>query len=114
MLEFFKSVDQWFLIFVVMLLGGYFLWSIKNLFSDLKSSIDELKKLITSLSESHTGLDKRILLLDSRLDAIEEEHSVFKQMFKSIAVEMKELRDHQVETDLRCAKNGHRRSTDEQ
>lgn len=113
MLDFFKSVDQWFLILVVALLGGYFLWSIKNLFSDLKFSINELKQLIQNLSESHTGLDKRILVLDGRLEALEEEHVVFKQMFKSVALELKELRDHQIETDLRCAKVGHRRASDE-
>lgn len=85
MLDILKSVDQWALILIIVVLGSWFVWSAGNLVGDLKTTIAELKTLVASLTETQAGIT-------IRLHTIEEEHTVFKQMFKSVAQEMDELR----------------------
>ena len=63
-----KGVDSWFLVLAVLFFGGYFLWSMQNLFNDLKLSIAELKLLITSLFEHRNNHETRITALETRCD----------------------------------------------
>lgn len=67
MTELLKSVDSWFLILAVLLLSGYFLWSVRGLFSDLKASIDELKATITKLFEDRNGHEIRITKIETHI-----------------------------------------------
>jgi len=71
MTDFFKSVDSWFLVLCVVLLGGYFLWSIQNLFADLKASIKELKDTIEELFKDRNNHEGRITVLETRMSVCE-------------------------------------------
>lgn len=66
--DFLKTVDQWFLIIAVMVLSGYFLWSIKRLFDDLKATIKELKDTIKELFDHRNDHETRITALETRCD----------------------------------------------
>ena len=70
-MELLKSVDTWFLILAVALLGGYYLWSIRNLFNDLKKSIDELKLWIQELFKIRNDHESRIVKLETRMSVCE-------------------------------------------
>lgn len=74
MTDFLKSVDAWFLIFLVLFLaavvsalGGYFLWSVKGLLTDLKASILELKETISKLFDYRNDHESRIKVLETRI-----------------------------------------------
>jgi len=64
MTDFLKSIDNWFLVLAVTVLGGYFLWSIQNLFADLKQSIEELKSTIKELFMLRNDHESRIKALE--------------------------------------------------
>jgi hypothetical protein len=66
-----KTVDTWFLVVCVILLGGYFLWSVRNLFSDLKESIQELKETIQKLYDLRNDHEGRIKVLETRMAVCE-------------------------------------------
>lgn len=66
MTEFLKSVDSWFLILLVVLLGGYFLYSIKAMFAGLQDTLKELKDLIKELFEDRNTHESRITALETR------------------------------------------------
>lgn len=80
-----SNTPVWFILFVVFImsgiivfLGGYFLWSLKNVFNDLKQSIEALKNLISQLYDKHDDHESRIskmegLLLHRRSADIKEE-----------------------------------------
>jgi hypothetical protein len=70
MTEFLKTVDNWFLILVVILLGGYFLWSVNGMFSNLQATIKELKDLIKELFEDRNDHESRITALETRCDVM--------------------------------------------
>lgn len=78
MAELLKSVDTWFLIFVILLLfgtvtllGGWFTWSVRNLFHDLKAAINELKTTIQELFDSRNELSARVAILETRMSVCE-------------------------------------------
>lgn len=86
MIQQLSSTPVWFILFVVfimsgglILLGGYFLWSMKNIFDDLKRSIESLKELITKLYEKHDSHESRISVIEGmilhrrKVDTIKEE-----------------------------------------
>lgn len=66
MVDLLKSVDSWFLIFLCVLLGGYFLYSIKSLFAGLQTTLNELKSLIKELFEDRSTHESRITALETR------------------------------------------------
>lgn len=68
MAEFLKGMPSWFLVFLVVLLGGYFLYSIKQLFAGLTDTIKELKDLIKELFEDRNDHAARITALEARCD----------------------------------------------
>lgn len=68
MTDFLKSVDSWFLILAVLLLGYYFIWSLQRLLSSLLQSIDELKSLIKDLFNHKSDHENRIVALETRCD----------------------------------------------
>lgn len=70
MLEFMKTVDNWFLVLAVVLLGGYFLWSVRRLFQNLLDSIDDLKSLIKNLFDYRNEHESRISALEGRCNAM--------------------------------------------
>jgi hypothetical protein len=61
-----KGVDTWFLMFLVVVLGGYFLFSIKQLFAGLQGTLKELKDLIKELFEDRNDHAARITALEVR------------------------------------------------
>jgi hypothetical protein len=63
-----KGVDSWFLVLVTILLGGYFLWSVNGLFSNLQVTITELKLLIKELFQDRNDHESRINALETRCD----------------------------------------------
>lgn len=74
MMSLLSNTPVWFILFVVfimacclVLLGGYFLWSIKNIFADLKSSIESLKDLISKLYDKHDDHESRISVIEGQL-----------------------------------------------
>jgi hypothetical protein len=73
MTDFLKGVDSWFLILAVVTLGGYFLFSIKQLFNGLQKTLDELKSLIKELFENRNTHETRITALETRCN---ERHTV--------------------------------------
>lgn len=68
MTEFLKTVDSWFLVLTVVLLSGYFLWSIKRLFDDLKATIKELKDTIKELFDHRNDHETRLTALETRCE----------------------------------------------
>lgn len=72
MTDFLKGVPPWFLVFLVVILGGYFLYSIKQLFAGLTDTIKELKDLIRELFEDRNDHATRIAALEARC---EERHN---------------------------------------
>jgi len=61
-----KSVDPWFLNLSVLLLSGYFLWSIRNIFTGFKEAVEKLANLIDRLYEKHDDHETRISNLEGR------------------------------------------------
>lgn len=51
----------------IVILGGYFLWSIKTIFADLKNSIKSLETLIGRLYDDHSGHESRISVIEGQL-----------------------------------------------
>jgi uncharacterized protein Yka (UPF0111/DUF47 family) len=68
MTDLLKAVDNWFLILAVLLLGGYFLWSVQRMFNNLLESINELKTLIKDLFEHRNNHETRLTALETRCD----------------------------------------------
>ena len=54
-----KSTDSWFLVFLVLILGGYFIWSVQ-------SGISDIKNMIRELFEDRNAHDERIKELEVR------------------------------------------------
>jgi len=73
---FYASVPPWFLIFMFVLLGGYFLISMRQLFTGLQATLIELKTLIKELFEDRNTHEKRITALEARCD---ERHQNYKR-----------------------------------
>lgn len=74
MTEQLSNTPVWFILFVVFImsgiiifLGGYFLWSLKNVFNDLKQSIESLKNLISQLYDKHDDHESRISKMEGML-----------------------------------------------
>lgn len=65
-MEFMKSVDGWFLILAVVLLGGYFLWSVKGMVGDIKSSLVKLENFIGRLFDKFNNHEARLRVLESK------------------------------------------------
>jgi hypothetical protein len=61
-----KTIDPWFLNLLVLILGMYFLWSVKNIFKDLKDSIKDLKDLIKDLYEHRNDHEARLITLETK------------------------------------------------
>jgi len=70
MADFLKTVDLWFLVLIVILLGGYFLWSVKQVFRDFKKSLEDMHKLIEKIFDRHDDFEKRLSSLEGRCDAM--------------------------------------------
>lgn len=70
--EFLKTVDQWFLVLAALLGGGYFVWSVRRMFEDLKETIRELKDTIKELFDHRNDHATRIAAIESRCDAMRD------------------------------------------
>ena len=68
MTEILKTVDSWFLTLAVVLLTGYFLWSLQKMFEDLKATIKELKDTIKELFDHRNEHETRITALETRCE----------------------------------------------
>jgi len=64
-----EHVDGWFLQIAVLVLSGYFLWSIRNVLSDFKDQVKGLKETIGKLFDRHDDLDRRLSSLEGRCEA---------------------------------------------
>ena len=69
MAEFIKSIDMWFLVLAVMLLGGWFVWSVRNIFDNFVRAVNDLQKLIEKLFDKHEDHESRLSALEGRCDA---------------------------------------------
>lgn len=67
--DFLKTVDQWFLIIAVMVLSGYFLYSVKRWTEGLTSAINELKETIRELFEDRNNHAQEIAAIKARCEA---------------------------------------------
>lgn len=67
-----QSIDQWFLVIAVMVLSGYFLWSVRRMFDDLKETIRELKDTIKELFDHRNDHATRIAAIESRCEAMRD------------------------------------------
>jgi hypothetical protein len=72
-LELLKTVDTWFLLVVIVclfgvvsMLGGYFLWSVKRIFSDLRESLENLEELIQRLTTRDNNHEVRLRVIEER------------------------------------------------
>lgn len=70
-MDFLKGVDTWFLVLAVVLLGGYFLWSMQKLLTDFRNSIEELKEFIQELFKDRNNHESRIVKLETRMSVCE-------------------------------------------
>jgi hypothetical protein len=91
-MEFMKSVDTWFLIMSVVLLGGFFLWATKYIFDGLQKSVIDLKdsfktygekmdRVLDELFNHKNDHESRIVALETRCDIQhgESEHTPKRQ-----------------------------------
>lgn len=67
--ELLKSVDQWFLIIMIMVLSGYFLYSVKRWTEGLTAAINELKETIRELFEDRNSHAQEIAAIKARCEA---------------------------------------------
>jgi hypothetical protein len=78
-MDFMKSVDTWFLIVAVALLGGFFLWAAQYIFGGIKESIasldssvqrsaEKMERLIGELFNHRNNHENRIVALETRCD----------------------------------------------
>jgi predicted negative regulator of RcsB-dependent stress response len=71
MADFIKSIDVWFLVLAVMLLGGWFVWSVRNIFDGFSKAVGDLQKLIEKLFEKHADHESRLSSLEGRCNSME-------------------------------------------
>jgi len=75
MTQLLSSVPVWFLIFLVIVLGGaitvlgsYLIFSLKQMFKGLQSTLQELKDLIKELFEDRNDHEARIKAIETRCE----------------------------------------------
>ena len=68
MTDLLKSTPSWFLVFLVIILGGYFLYSMKQLFKGLSDAIQELKNMIKELFDDRNDHSERLSRLEARCE----------------------------------------------
>lgn len=66
MTDLLQSTDQWFLVLAFLFFGGYFVWSVRQMFDDLKDTIRELKDTIKELFDHRNDHEKRINTIETR------------------------------------------------
>jgi len=77
MAELLKTVDLWFLVIAVIVFGGFSVWSLRNVFSGLKESIDNLSKLIENLFKKTDGIETRLSHLEGEHKTMACQHSMY-------------------------------------
>ena len=66
MTDLLQTTDKWFLVLAVLFFGGYFVWSVRRMFEDLKDTIRELKDTIKELFDHRNDHEKRINTIEAR------------------------------------------------
>lgn len=66
MVDILKGADAWFVNFIVIVLGCYFVWSVRGILKDLKDSIKDLKTVIKELFEDRNKHEVRIIALETK------------------------------------------------
>lgn len=69
MIDLLRNTDTWFLVLAVVLLAGYFLWSVKNWMTSLTAAIKELKDTISKLFEDRNNHAQEIAAIKARCEA---------------------------------------------
>lgn len=64
--EFLKTVPVWFLIVMVIMFGGFSLYSVKQMFASLQATLQELKDLIEELFNNRNNHESRLNVLETR------------------------------------------------
>ncbi len=64
------SVDAWFLKLAVVLLGGYFLWSLRKILADFKEEVKGLKTLIGKVFDKTDNFEHRLSSIEGRCEAM--------------------------------------------
>ncbi len=59
-----QTVPLWFLTLAVVVFSGFSVWSLRNIFSGLKESIDNLSKLISNLFAKTDHIETRLSHLE--------------------------------------------------
>lgn len=59
----------WFLQLSLLILAGYFLWSIKNVLSDFKDEVKGLRDLVGKLFDQDKSIEARLSTLEGRCEA---------------------------------------------
>ena len=70
MAEILKSINPWLLILTVILLGGWFVWSVRNIFEGFAKAVNDLRNLIEKLFDKHDDHETRLSSLEGRCDAM--------------------------------------------
>jgi hypothetical protein len=61
-----ENADTWFLQIAVLVLSGYFLWSIRNLLHDFKNQIKDLNLTISRIFVRSDDHERRLSMLEGR------------------------------------------------
>lgn len=59
-----EQADPWFLRLAVLILSGYFLWSIRRVLADFSNQVKDLKTLLGKLFDHHDDHEKRLSRLE--------------------------------------------------
>lgn len=66
MTDILQSTDKWFLVLAFLFFGGWFVWSVRRLFEDLRETIQELKDTIKELFDHRNDHETRITAIETR------------------------------------------------
>lgn len=70
-----EHVDSWFLQISVVVLSGYFLWSIKRVLDDFKNQVQGLKDVIRDLFKRGDSFEHRLSTLEGRCNLMHGNHA---------------------------------------
>lgn len=72
-----EQADTWFLQIAVVVLSGYFLWSIRSVLSDFKDQVKALKETLIKIFDRQDDIDRRLSSLEGRCKALHSGRRVY-------------------------------------
>jgi len=70
MTDILSKVDNWFLIIAVVVLGSWFVWSMRRIFQNLENSINDLRKTMEKLFDADKAFEQRLSTLEGEHKAL--------------------------------------------